>query len=85
VQVPVSGIRGVPLSGIRRRARASSRGGVWRKLNPKMRGDPAERDRLPVTGYEVWYIRDEWARDYEVLHPQWGVLYKSGVYALTVI
>ncbi|MBN1155485.1 hypothetical protein JXB12_11255 [candidate division KSB1 bacterium] len=50
-----------------------------------MRGDPAERDRLPETRYEVWYIRDEWARDYEVLHPQWGVLYKSGVYALTVI
>ena len=32
----------------------------------------------------MWYIRDEWARDHKVLHPQWGVLYISGVYALTV-
>jgi hypothetical protein len=37
--------------------------------------------RRTGTGYEVWYTRDEWARDREVLHPQWGVLYKSGVYA----
>jgi hypothetical protein len=29
----------------------------------------------------VWYTRDERARDREVLHPQWGVLYKSGAYA----
>jgi len=29
----------------------------------------------------VWHTRDERARDREVLHPQWGVLYKSGVYA----
>ena len=32
----------------------------------------------------MWYIRDEWARDHEVLHLQRGVLYKSGVYALKV-
>jgi hypothetical protein len=32
----------------------------------------------------VWYIWDERARDREVLHLQWGVLYKSGVYALKV-
>jgi hypothetical protein len=36
------------------------------------------------TGYEVWYARDEWARNHKVLHPQRGVLYKSGVYAPTV-
>jgi hypothetical protein len=24
------------------------------------------------TGYEVWYARDEWARDQQVLHPQLG-------------
>jgi hypothetical protein len=36
------------------------------------------------TGYEVWYARDEWARHYEVLHPEWGVLYESGIYAPTV-
>jgi hypothetical protein len=29
----------------------------------------------------VWYTRDERARDREVLHPQRGVLYKSGVHA----
>ena len=37
--------------------------------------------RRTGTGYEVWYTRDERARDREVLHPQRGVLYKSGVYA----
>ena len=29
----------------------------------------------------MWYTRDERARDSEVLHARWGVLYKSGVYA----
>jgi hypothetical protein len=24
------------------------------------------------TGYEVWYARDEWARNHKVLHPQLG-------------
>jgi hypothetical protein len=38
--------------------------------------------RRTGTGDEVWYVRDEWARDHEVLHPQGDVLYKSGVYAL---
>ena len=41
--------------------------------------------RRTGTGYEVWYIRDERARDREVLHPQRGVLYKSGVYARNVL
>ena len=36
------------------------------------------------TGSEVWYTRDERARDCKVLHLQRGVLYKSGVYALKV-
>ena len=36
------------------------------------------------TGFEVWYTRDELARDSEVLHPHWGVLYKSAVYASKV-
>ena len=40
--------------------------------------------RRTGTGYEVWYTRDERARDREVLHLQRGVLYKSGVYALKV-
>lgn len=29
----------------------------------------------------MWHIRDELARDSEVLRLRWGVLYKSGVYA----
>ena len=33
----------------------------------------------------MWYSRDEWARDHEVLHPLQGVLYKSGVYAWKVV
>jgi hypothetical protein len=37
--------------------------------------------RRTGTGYEVWYTRDERARDREVLHARGGVLYKSGVYA----
>ena len=40
--------------------------------------------RRTGTGSEVWYTRDERARDCEVLHLQRGVLYKSGVYALKV-
>lgn len=40
--------------------------------------------RRTGTGYEVWYTRDELARDNEVLHPHGGVLYKSGVYAWKV-
>jgi adenylate cyclase len=35
--------------------------------------------RRTGTRYEVWYVRDEWARNHEVLHPQGDVLYKSGV------
>ena len=41
--------------------------------------------RRTGTGYEVWYARDELARDSEVLHPRRGVLYKSGVYAPNVL
>jgi len=38
--------------------------------------------RRTGTGSEGWLIRDERARDREVLHPPWDGLYKSGVYAL---
>jgi hypothetical protein len=41
--------------------------------------------RRTGTGYEVWYARGERARDCEALHPQWGVLYKSGAYAWKVL
>src|ERR1044071_24498 len=37
--------------------------------------------RRTGTGYEVWSAWNEGARNYEVLHPHRGVLYKSGVYA----
>jgi hypothetical protein len=40
--------------------------------------------RRTGTGSEVWYTRDEWARDHKVFHPHRGMLYKSGVYALKV-
>ena len=33
----------------------------------------------------MWHTRDERACDREVLHPQRGVLYKSGVYAPNVL
>lgn len=50
-----------------------------------MRGKPApDLIRGTGTGYEVWYIRNERARDCEVLHLQRDVFYKSGVYALKV-
>ena len=35
--------------------------------------------RRTGTGDEVWYVRDEGARNHKVLHPQGDVLYKSGV------
>jgi hypothetical protein len=44
--------------------------------------------RRTGTGSEVWYTRDESRHrrdDCEVLHPQWGVLYKSGAYARNVL
>jgi len=63
----------------RRRARASPRGGVWRKPNPKLRGDEQKPDRRcnalgtsghvtaksPICGSRVHF-------------------YKSGVYAVKV-
>jgi hypothetical protein len=41
--------------------------------------------RRTETGHEVWYTRDEPARDSEVLSPRWDVLYKSGAYAWKVL
>jgi hypothetical protein len=62
----------------RRRARASSRGGVWRKPNPKMQGDVQEPDlRCGTPGTSGHVTTKSSIRI-------WGVLYKSGVYALKV-
>jgi len=33
----------------------------------------------------VWHIRDELARDSEVLYLRWGVSYQSGVYAVKAL
>jgi len=59
----------------RRRARASSRGEVWRKPNPKARGDEQEPDmRCGTLG----------ASGHVTMKPsirKRGVLYKSGVHA----
>ena len=73
---------------VRRRARASSRGGVWRKPNPKMRGDeqkPDTRCGTPGTSWHLSACERTGRRDSKVLHPRWGVLYKSGVYASKVV
>lgn len=49
------------------------------KPNPNARGDVQEPDLRCGT------TRDERARDRDVLHPQRGVLYKSGAYAPNVL
>ncbi len=63
---------------VRRRARASSRGGVWRKPNSKLRGDVQEPDLRCGTPGTSWHVT---AKSSICL---WGVLYKSGVYAVKV-
>ena len=63
---------------VRRRARASSRGGVWRKPNPKTQGDEQEPDlRCSSLGTSGHVTTKSSIRN-------WGMLYKSGVYALKV-
>jgi hypothetical protein len=63
---------------VRRRARASSRDGVWRKSNPKRRGDEQERDmRCDVDG----------ASGHVTTKPSictGSAFYKSRVYAVNV-
>ena len=63
----------------RSRARASTARWGLEEAQSKRAG------RRTGTGDEVWCTRDERARDREVLHPQGGVLYKSGVYARNVL
>jgi hypothetical protein len=69
VQVPVPGISGAE-------GEEQGKGVIarWR-----LEEAPSKRaGRRTGTGYEVWGTWDERARDREVLHPQVGVLYKSG-------
>jgi hypothetical protein len=75
VQVPCPGGRGAEGQGKRK--------GVLVRERLKAAGNE-EAGRGTRTGYEVWYARDEWARNHKVLHPPRGVLYKSGAYASTV-
>jgi len=63
----------------RRRARALSRGGVWRKPNPKVRGDVQEPDLRCGTSGTSGHVTTK-----SSIHDR-GVLYKSGVYALKVL
>ena len=63
----------------RRRARASSRGGVRRKPNPKARGDVQEPDLRCGTLGTSWHVTAK-----SSIHAG-GVLYKSGVYARKVV
>ena len=64
---------------VRRRARASSRGGVWRKPNPKVRGDEQEPDMRCGTSGASGHVTTK-----PSIHDR-GVLYKSGVYALKIL
>ena len=63
----------------RRRARASSRGEVWRKLNPKARGDVQEPDlRCDASGASGHVTAKLSIR-------KWDAFYKSGAYAWNVL
>ena len=64
---------------VRRRTRASPRGGVWRKSNPKMRGDEQEPDMRCGTPGTSWHVTAK-----SSIHGL-GVLYKSGAYAWKVL
>jgi len=62
----------------RRRARASSRGGVWRKLDPKLRGDEQKPDmRRDASGTSGHVTAKSSICD-------WDAFCKSGVYAAKV-
>ena len=75
MKVPASGVRG---------AEGKEKGkGVAARRGPE-EAQSENAGRRTGTGYEVWYTRGQWARDHEALHPQRGVLYKSGAYAWKV-
>jgi hypothetical protein len=63
VKVPGPGVRGAEGPG--KRKGVAVRRGLKAAWN-------ARAGRGTRTGYEVWYARDEWARDHKVLHPQAG-------------
>ena len=63
VQVPIPGVRGAE-------GQEKDKGAVVRLGLEEVQSENAGR-RIG-TGYEVWYTRDQWARDHEVLHPRLG-------------
>jgi hypothetical protein len=75
VKVPRPGVRGAEGQG--KRQGVTARWGLKDAWNEGAGRGTRTRD-------EVWYVRDEWARDHKVLHPPGDVLYQSGVYAPTV-
>jgi len=76
VEVPVPGVRGAE-------GKEKGKGGTVRDRLKEAQSKDA--GRRTGTGYEVWHTRSERARDCEALHPQRGVLYKSGAYASKVL
>jgi hypothetical protein len=50
-------------------------------IDPDVEAQSERAGRRTGTGYAVWYVRGEWARDHEPSIRKRGVLYKSGVYA----
>ena len=72
VKVPCPGVRGAEGQG--KRQGVTARWGLKDAWNEGA-------GRGTRTGDEVWYGRGERARDRKVLHPQRGVLDKSGAYA----
>jgi hypothetical protein len=75
VKVPSPGVRGAEGQG--KRQGVTVRWGLKEAWNEGAGRGTRTRD-------EVWDVRDEGARPHEVLHPPWGVLDQSGVYAPTV-
>ena len=61
----------VPTPGIRRaEGYEKGKGAVARLGLEEVQSKSA--GRRTGTGYEVWYTRDQWARDHEVLHLRLG-------------
>ena len=63
VEVPMPGFRGAE-------GKEKGKGVIARWGLEEAQSESA--GRRTGTGYEVWYARGEWARDYEALHPQVG-------------
>jgi hypothetical protein len=64
---------------VRRRTRASSRDGVWRKSNPKARDDEQEPDMRCGALGTSWHVTAKSP------FRNWGAFYKSGVYVLKAL